>query len=53
MNDIETTIFIFGILSIFIGIPTFFLCNCCNENKNKNKNEYHKINDKINDIMKV
>jgi hypothetical protein len=28
MNEVEKIIIIFGILSIFICVPTFFICGC-------------------------
>jgi hypothetical protein len=37
MNDVENMVVIFGILIIFISIPTFCLCNC-------KKNEFIKVN---------
>ena len=38
MNEIESIFLILGMISIFIGVPTFCLCNC-------NKKNYSVIND--------
>jgi hypothetical protein len=41
MNDVENVFVILGILTIFIGIPTFFICGCkCKKNQN---NKYFEI----------
>jgi hypothetical protein len=56
MNDIETTFLIFGILGIFISVPTFLICKCnCNKNKNKkiSRKNYEEITDDKSDIIQV
>lgn len=47
MNDIESMFIIFGILSIFICVPTFFLCNC-NKGKAISRKEYEELINEIN-----
>lgn len=52
MNDTEVTVLIFSILSIFICVPTFFLCNC-NKNKYLRIKNYEEIPDDNSDIIQV
>ncbi len=56
MNDIKTTVLIFGILGIFICVPTFLICKCnCNKNKKKtvSRKNYEEITDDNSDIIQV
>ncbi len=60
MYNIDNALLIFGIVSIFICVPTFLICKCnCIKNKNKNKNNllsrknYEEITDDRSDIIQV
>lgn len=40
MNKIDKSLIIFGIMGLFICIPSLFICYNKYENKNKNNNKY-------------